>query len=181
MRFVLYQSDATRPKGAESSSRLTDCWGANTYLVLDEKLDTLNGSSSGLRDGSGNTTHCTEKSVLDICKRILLGNASLVFSKKSHNKCRALKRIELHTQEVHHERLETHVSIDTYNDSKWAFSVCAAHVLCRKAVQWDDESKIKFRPGKGLPYSHVESAIASGIVTVSRNYENHAYDCKVVW
>lgn len=28
-----------------------------TYLVLDEKLDTLDGSSGGLRDGSGDTTH----------------------------------------------------------------------------------------------------------------------------
>jgi hypothetical protein len=32
-------------------------WGGATNLVLDEKLDTLNGSSSGLRDGGGNTTH----------------------------------------------------------------------------------------------------------------------------
>lgn len=29
-----------------------------TYLVLDEELNTLNGSSSGLRDGGGDTTHC---------------------------------------------------------------------------------------------------------------------------
>lgn len=29
-----------------------------TYLVLNKKLDTLNGSSSSLRDGSGDTTHC---------------------------------------------------------------------------------------------------------------------------
>lgn len=29
-----------------------------TYLVLNEKLDTLNGSGSGLRDGGGDTTHC---------------------------------------------------------------------------------------------------------------------------
>jgi hypothetical protein len=29
-----------------------------TYLILDEKLDTLNRSSSGLRDGGGDTTHC---------------------------------------------------------------------------------------------------------------------------
>lgn len=28
-----------------------------TYLVLDQKLDTLNGSGSGLRDGGGDTTH----------------------------------------------------------------------------------------------------------------------------
>lgn len=27
------------------------------YLVLDEKLDTLDGSGSGLGDGGGNTTH----------------------------------------------------------------------------------------------------------------------------
>jgi hypothetical protein len=29
-----------------------------SYLVLDQKLDTLNGSGGGLRDGGGNTTHC---------------------------------------------------------------------------------------------------------------------------
>lgn len=34
-----------------------------TDLVLDEKLDTLDGSGSSLRDGGGNTTHW-EKSVL---------------------------------------------------------------------------------------------------------------------
>lgn len=28
-------------------------------LVLDEKLDTLDGGSSSLRDGSGDTTHCS--------------------------------------------------------------------------------------------------------------------------
>jgi hypothetical protein len=27
------------------------------YLVLDEELDTLDGSGSGLRDGGGDTTH----------------------------------------------------------------------------------------------------------------------------
>jgi hypothetical protein len=27
------------------------------YLVLDEELDTLNGSGGGLRDGGGDTTH----------------------------------------------------------------------------------------------------------------------------
>lgn len=32
----------------------------DTNLVLDEKLDTLDGSSSSLRDGGGNTTHCRE-------------------------------------------------------------------------------------------------------------------------
>jgi hypothetical protein len=32
------------------------CFG--TYLVLDEKLDTLDRSSGSLRDGGGNTTHC---------------------------------------------------------------------------------------------------------------------------
>lgn len=29
----------------------------NTYLVLDEELDTLNGSGGGLRDGGRDTTH----------------------------------------------------------------------------------------------------------------------------
>jgi hypothetical protein len=29
-----------------------------TYLVLDQELDTLNGSSSSLGDGGRNTTHC---------------------------------------------------------------------------------------------------------------------------
>lgn len=37
------------------------CWrrieGVPTNLVLDKELDTLNGSGSGLRDGSGDTTH----------------------------------------------------------------------------------------------------------------------------
>lgn len=32
-------------------------------LVLDEELDTLDGGSGGLGDGSGNTTHCLRKSV----------------------------------------------------------------------------------------------------------------------
>lgn len=32
--------------------------GVDTYLVLDEKLDALNGSGGSLRDGGGNTTHC---------------------------------------------------------------------------------------------------------------------------
>jgi hypothetical protein len=32
-----------------------------TYLILDKKLDTLDGSSGGLGDGSGNTTHCYER------------------------------------------------------------------------------------------------------------------------
>jgi hypothetical protein len=31
--------------------------GDETYLVLDEELNTLDGGSSGLRDGGGNTTH----------------------------------------------------------------------------------------------------------------------------
>lgn len=31
---------------------------SRTNLVLDEELDTLNGSGSGLRDGGGDTTHC---------------------------------------------------------------------------------------------------------------------------
>lgn len=29
-----------------------------TYLVLDQELDTLDGSGSGLGDGGGDTTHC---------------------------------------------------------------------------------------------------------------------------
>lgn len=31
---------------------------ATTYLVLDEELDTLDGSGGGLRDGGRDTTHC---------------------------------------------------------------------------------------------------------------------------
>lgn len=31
-----------------------------TNLVLDEKLDTLDGGSGGLGDGSGNTSHCSQ-------------------------------------------------------------------------------------------------------------------------
>ena len=30
---------------------------ATTYLILDEKLDTLDGGSGGFRDSGGNTTH----------------------------------------------------------------------------------------------------------------------------
>jgi hypothetical protein len=33
------------------------------YLVLDEKLDTLDGSSGGLRDGGRDTTHYTRSTV----------------------------------------------------------------------------------------------------------------------
>lgn len=34
----------------------------NTYLVLDEKLDTLDGSGSGLGDGGRDTTHWRRQS-----------------------------------------------------------------------------------------------------------------------
>jgi hypothetical protein len=34
-----------------------------TYLILDEKLDTLDGGCGGLRDSGGNTTHCDKLSV----------------------------------------------------------------------------------------------------------------------
>lgn len=34
------------------------CWRQITYLILDQELDTLNGSSGSLGDGGGNTTHC---------------------------------------------------------------------------------------------------------------------------
>lgn len=33
------------------------------YLILDQELDTLNGSSGGLRDGGRDTTHCYHESV----------------------------------------------------------------------------------------------------------------------
>jgi hypothetical protein len=36
----------------------------STNLVLDEELDTLDGSGGSLRDGGGDTTHCYPK--LDI-------------------------------------------------------------------------------------------------------------------
>ena len=39
---------------------MADAGGADegdAYLVLDEELDTLDGGSSGLRDGGGDTTH----------------------------------------------------------------------------------------------------------------------------
>lgn len=39
-----------------------------TYLVLDEELDTLDGSGGGLGDGGGNTTHC-ECTVSHCCLR----------------------------------------------------------------------------------------------------------------
>lgn len=35
----------------------------NTNLVLDEELDTLDGSGSSLRDGGGDTTHYSSTSV----------------------------------------------------------------------------------------------------------------------
>jgi hypothetical protein len=35
-----------------------------TYLVLNEKLDTLNRSSGSLRDGGGDTTHCCTVSIV---------------------------------------------------------------------------------------------------------------------
>lgn len=41
---------------SETIDKNGDPW-IGTYLVLDEELDTLNGGSSGLRDGGGNTTH----------------------------------------------------------------------------------------------------------------------------
>ena len=36
-----------------------------TYLILDQELDTLDGSSSSLRDGGRDTTHCYHESVSD--------------------------------------------------------------------------------------------------------------------
>jgi hypothetical protein len=42
---------------ALSVAALLICENLMTYLVLDEELDTLNGSGGGLRDGGGNTTH----------------------------------------------------------------------------------------------------------------------------
>jgi len=38
--------------------------GDETYLILDQELDTLNGSGCGLGDGSGDTTHCDKASVI---------------------------------------------------------------------------------------------------------------------
>jgi len=38
---------------------------ARTYLILDQELDTLDGSSSSLRDGGRDTTHCYHESVSD--------------------------------------------------------------------------------------------------------------------
>lgn len=34
----------------------------NAYLILDQKLDTLDGSSSSFRDGGRDTTHCDKVS-----------------------------------------------------------------------------------------------------------------------
>lgn len=39
-----------------------DWTAANTYLVLDEKLDTLDGSGGGLGDGGRDTTHWRRQS-----------------------------------------------------------------------------------------------------------------------
>jgi hypothetical protein len=43
---------------------------ARTYLILDQELDTLDGSSSGLGDGGRYTTHCKHELVADTCKPI---------------------------------------------------------------------------------------------------------------
>jgi hypothetical protein len=39
-----------------------------TYLILDQELDTLDGSSSSLGDGGRDTTHCNHELVTDTCK-----------------------------------------------------------------------------------------------------------------
>ena len=41
---------------------------AETYLVLDKKLDTLNWSGSGLGDSGGDTSHCDVVSMLLCCQ-----------------------------------------------------------------------------------------------------------------
>jgi hypothetical protein len=41
-----------------------------TCLVLDKKLDTLNGSGGGLGDGGGDTTHCRYVSI-DVLDNVL--------------------------------------------------------------------------------------------------------------
>ena len=40
-----------------------------TYLILDQELDTLNGSSGSLGNGGRDTTHCYRKSACDIICR----------------------------------------------------------------------------------------------------------------
>jgi hypothetical protein len=39
-----------------------------TYLILDQELDTLDGSSCGLGDGGGDTTHCYRRSASTPCE-----------------------------------------------------------------------------------------------------------------
>jgi hypothetical protein len=41
-----------------------------TYLILDQELDTFDGSSSGLGDCGGDTTHCYQELVADTCKPV---------------------------------------------------------------------------------------------------------------
>jgi len=50
---MLYMRSERRLIYASVLSKLVN----HAYLILNEKLDTLDGSSCGFRDGSGDTTH----------------------------------------------------------------------------------------------------------------------------
>lgn len=70
-----------------------------TYLVLNEKLDALDGSSSGLRDGGGDTTHCC---MLSACCCELRGPTNCgaardirhpAFSRKRESECECVRPV----------------------------------------------------------------------------------------
>lgn len=78
--------------------------GDDTNLVLDKKLDTLDGSGGGLRDGGGNTTHW------DICQyssrlKIFVGPSSARGRRRPQSEVGGGIGRRKHTQEVGHEGL----------------------------------------------------------------------------
>lgn len=117
----------------------------NTYLVLDKKLDTLDGSGSSLGDGSGNTTHYRGSQYLLLrWYRILLwrGDAN---KRSSHSQKRRLIELLMirRTQEVNDETRHAHegpvgrllaLSADSVEELERSIVLlCLVH-LCRKRV-----------------------------------------------
>jgi hypothetical protein len=52
-------------------------WAGKTNLVLNEELDTLDGSGGSLGDGGRDTTHCCPMLVFVPCFRALIGADAL--------------------------------------------------------------------------------------------------------